>query len=185
MGPAFATTMGGLLTCVAQQICVNIEFNGEYQVTHTHSNYKHEPEELPSSKLIFKLNDLNADESRNLLFQLYVPKEHAATEQFVVMNEMPKDQVQENPLVVNTHVIGKYIIITDFSNDLVLYSLFFIFKRMKAKSSLHIFAATYFIVEMRKYSLFVLNLIIRARSDIFLLVFICLPENSIIFCHIK
>ncbi len=74
IGPAFATTMAGLLSCVAKQICVNIEFNGGYQVTHAHSKYEHEPEQLPSSKLTFKLDDLNADESRNLLFQLYVPK---------------------------------------------------------------------------------------------------------------
>ena len=87
VGPAFAITMTGLLSCVAQQIDVNIEFNGEYQVTHAHSKYKHEPERLPSSKLTFKLNDLNADEKRNLLFQLHVPKISTVSKKSVFTSE--------------------------------------------------------------------------------------------------
>lgn len=103
MGLAFATTIAGLLTCVAQQILVNIEFYGEYQVTHTHSKYKHEPETLPSSKVIFKLHDLNADESRNLLFQLHVPK-------------ISKDEQQ----VTENHIIGKiHVFDGDFFNYLI------------------------------------------------------------------
>lgn len=112
MGSAFAATMAGLLTCVAQQICVNIEFNEEYQVTHTHSKYKHEPERLPSSKVIFKLNDLNADESRNLLFQLYVPK-------------VSQD---EHQLAVN-HIIGEFFFMgIDFSNRLIHWRISALFR---------------------------------------------------------
>ncbi len=44
VGPAFAAILAGLLSCVAKQICVNIEFNEGYRVTHAHSNYDHEPE---------------------------------------------------------------------------------------------------------------------------------------------
>ena len=66
--------LGGLFSCVAQQLRVDIEFNGQYKITHVHSKYQHEPEKLPSKKLTFKLNDLNADEKRNLIFQLHIPK---------------------------------------------------------------------------------------------------------------
>ncbi|UJR11326.1 hypothetical protein I4U23_015507 [Adineta vaga] len=74
VGPAFAMTLGGLFSCVAQQIRVDIEFHGQYAITHVHSKYQHEPNTLPSQKLTFKLNDLNADEKRNLIFQLHVPE---------------------------------------------------------------------------------------------------------------
>lgn len=63
-----------MFSCVAQQLRVDIEFNGEYKVIHIHSKCPYEPEKLPSKKLTFKLNDLNADEKRNLIFQLHVPK---------------------------------------------------------------------------------------------------------------
>ncbi|CAF1272589.1 unnamed protein product [Adineta steineri] len=76
VGPAFAMTLGSLFSCIAQQICVNIEFNGEYKITNIHSKYKYEPEKLPSSMISFKLNDLNSEERRNLVFQLYIPKIH-------------------------------------------------------------------------------------------------------------
>lgn len=66
--------MTALLTCVAQRISVNIHFNGEYQVTNVHSKYKYEPCQLPSSTFTFRLDDLNEDENRNLLFQFNVPK---------------------------------------------------------------------------------------------------------------
>jgi hypothetical protein len=112
MGPAFATTMAGLLTCVAQQISVNIEFNGKYQVTHAHSKYKHEPEQLPSSKLTFKLNDLNADENRNLLFQLHVPKICVANEQSVLINNsdlISENQSQEEEQVAENDIIDEVV----------------------------------------------------------------------------
>ena len=66
--------LGGLFSCIAQQLRVDIEFNGEYKITHTHSKYQCQPENLPSKKITFKLNDLNADEKRNLVFELHVPK---------------------------------------------------------------------------------------------------------------
>lgn len=74
-------TLGGLFSCIAQQICVNIEFNDEYKVTNIHSKYKYEPEQLPSSTINFKLNDLNSEEQRNLIFQLHVPKLTTTQEQ--------------------------------------------------------------------------------------------------------
>ena len=63
-----------MFSCIAQQIRVNIEFNGSYKITHSHSKYLHEPKKLPSNRLTLQLNDLNADEKRNLIFQLHVPK---------------------------------------------------------------------------------------------------------------
>ncbi|CAF4163048.1 unnamed protein product, partial [Adineta steineri] len=39
VGPAFAMALGGLFSCVAQQLRVDIEFNGEYRTTHIHSKY--------------------------------------------------------------------------------------------------------------------------------------------------
>lgn len=107
MGPAFATVIGGLLSCIAQKIRVNIEFNGEYQVTHVHSKYKHEPEQLPSSKITYLLNDLNADEQRNLIFQLRVPKVN--TEQSVDMNSQDPMSLSssQDEIQVNPNVIGK------------------------------------------------------------------------------
>lgn len=59
-------------------------------MTHTHSKYSHEPQQLPSNKLTWKLTDLNADEKRNLIFQLHVPKM----------------DVQQN--THHDHTIGKY-----------------------------------------------------------------------------
>ena len=95
---------------MAQNICVNIEFDGEYKVTHAHSKYKYEPEQLPSSKLTFKLNDLNADEKRNLVFQLVAPK--IADEPSVEMasqEPMSQSQAPENEQSpTENHVIGKF-----------------------------------------------------------------------------
>ncbi|CAF4119142.1 unnamed protein product [Rotaria sp. Silwood2] len=71
---AFAITMAGLLTCMAQKIEVNIELSGEYRITHFLSKYKYEPEQLPSMKLAVKLHNLSADEKRNLVFRLHIPK---------------------------------------------------------------------------------------------------------------
>lgn len=96
------TVLAGLLTCVAQNIRVNIEFDGEYKVIHAHSKYNYEPEQLPSSKITFKLNDLNADEQRNLVFQLHVPK--VEDEQAV---EMASQEPMSQSQVTDNHVIGK------------------------------------------------------------------------------
>ena len=74
IGPAFATALGGLFTCVAKQLRVKLEFNDGYQITHTHSAYKYEPNRLPSHQITFRMTDLNADETRNLVFQVHVPK---------------------------------------------------------------------------------------------------------------
>jgi hypothetical protein len=74
IGPAFATALGGIFTCIAKQVNINLDFDDEYQVTHTHTTYQYEPKNLPSRRITFKMNDLNADESRNLVFQLHVPK---------------------------------------------------------------------------------------------------------------
>ncbi len=80
---------------------MNIEFNDQYKITHVHSKYQYEPEKLPSNKLIFKLNDLNADEKRNLVFQLHVPKvnsqqtsfdEHSIGQVIVTYKEPSSDQ---------------------------------------------------------------------------------------------
>lgn len=67
-------TLAGLLSCMAQKIDVNLEFNGEYQITHFLSKYKYEPEQLPSAKISIKVPNLNADEKRNLVFRLLIPK---------------------------------------------------------------------------------------------------------------
>ncbi|UJR18281.1 hypothetical protein I4U23_005184 [Adineta vaga] len=110
IGPAFASTMAGLLTCVAQQIRVNIEFSQEYQVIQTHSHYEYEPEQLPSSKVIFKLNDLNANEKRNLLFQLYTPKIMDTSATKIIgkkyFNIKSNKESQHNQHDVNKHIIG-------------------------------------------------------------------------------
>lgn len=97
------------MSCIAKQIRVNIEFNGEYQVTHIHSKYKHEPDQLPSSKITYILNDLNADEQRNLVFQLHVPKIN--TEQSIDMlsqDLMSQSSSQEEIKLISNHVIGEY-----------------------------------------------------------------------------
>jgi len=46
--------LAGLFTCVAQQIRVNIQLDGDYKITNVHSKYQYEPEQLPSSQIIFK-----------------------------------------------------------------------------------------------------------------------------------
>jgi hypothetical protein len=98
-------TLTGLLTCVAQNIRVNIDFNGEYKVMRAHSTYKYEPERLPSSTITFKLNDLNADEKRNLIFQLHVPK--------VKGRSSSQNQYREQQQSVQHHVIGMLSTIFD------------------------------------------------------------------------
>jgi hypothetical protein len=83
IGLAFATALGGLFTCIAKQLRVKIEFNDDYQITHTHTTYQCEPKTLPSRQITFKMTDLNADESRNLVFQLHIPKLQSSDDQTI------------------------------------------------------------------------------------------------------
>lgn len=94
VGLAFATAMGSFFTCVAQNIRVNLEFERAYAVTDTHSIYAHQPQNLPSETLTFTLHDLNAEETRNLIFQIRIP----------VLNEPA-----ENP-----NTIGKFTFYSKF-----------------------------------------------------------------------
>ncbi|CAF2978602.1 unnamed protein product, partial [Rotaria sp. Silwood2] len=104
VGPVFTMTLGGLFSCVAQQLRVNIEFNGEYKITRLHSQYQHEPETLPSKNITFKLNDMNADEKRNLLFQFHVPKMGNDENIGIVSQQtMPQDE----PPDVDQQTIGQ------------------------------------------------------------------------------
>jgi hypothetical protein len=95
---------------VAQNIRVNIEFDEEYKVTHAHSKYKYEPEQLPSSKITFKLSDLNADEQRNLVFQLSVPKvQHEQSVEMASQEPMSQSQASEDQQsTAENHAIGKF-----------------------------------------------------------------------------
>ena len=70
---AFATALGSVFTCVAQNLKVNLEFDDPYAIIQVHSTYPHEPIAMPSPKLTFKLHDLNAEEVRHLLFEINVP----------------------------------------------------------------------------------------------------------------
>ena len=74
VGPAFAAALGGLFTCIAKQLRIEVEFEQGYEITHAHTSYEYERKRLPARKLTFKMNDMNADETRNLIFQLSVPK---------------------------------------------------------------------------------------------------------------
>ncbi|CAM4862840.1 unnamed protein product [Rotaria socialis] len=80
LGYAFATALGGLFTCIAKQLRIKLEFNGDYTVTHAHTTYSYEPHQLPSRHITFRMTDLNADETRNLIFQVDVPKLNASDE---------------------------------------------------------------------------------------------------------
>ncbi|CAF4073033.1 unnamed protein product [Rotaria sordida] len=80
VGHAFATALGGLFTCIAKQLRIKLEFNNDYKITHAHTIYQYEPKHLPSREITFKMTDLNADESRNLVFQLHVPKMNPSNE---------------------------------------------------------------------------------------------------------
>lgn len=106
--------LAGLFTCVAQQIEVQIEFSGEYEVTHFHSNYKHTPEQLPSNKLSIRLHNLNADEKRNLVFQLRVPR--MTVEQDVEMasqQPMSQEQPSADAQTVEDQPIGEFKYVED------------------------------------------------------------------------
>ncbi|CAF2513196.1 unnamed protein product [Rotaria sp. Silwood2] len=108
IGPSFAMALGGLFTCIAQEVHINIEFTGDYKVTHVHSKYKYEPEQLPSGKLDVKLHDLNAEEKRNFVFQLHVPKLNN-NEQNVDMNSQESislTQSSEEIQLFENQIIG-------------------------------------------------------------------------------
>jgi hypothetical protein len=79
---------------------VNIQFDNQYKITHVHSKYQYELEKLPSNKLIFKLNDLNADEKRNLVFQLHVPK----------VNNVQDIEMNSQQISFDEHSIGQVIV---------------------------------------------------------------------------
>ncbi|CAF1369809.1 unnamed protein product [Rotaria magnacalcarata] len=80
VGHAFATALGGLFTCIAKQLRIKLEFSGAYTVTHARTTYSYEPQQLPYHHITFKMTDLNADETRNLVFQVHVPKLNASDE---------------------------------------------------------------------------------------------------------
>lgn len=80
IGTAFATALGGIFTCIAKQLRIKLEFEGEYEITHAHTVYQYLPKNLPTRQLTFQMTDLNADESRNLVFQLHVPKINSSNE---------------------------------------------------------------------------------------------------------
>jgi hypothetical protein len=80
VGHAFATALGGLFTCIAKQLRIKLEFNGDYNVTHAHTTYSYEPKQLPSRQITFNMIDLNTDETRIIVFQLHVPKLNASVE---------------------------------------------------------------------------------------------------------
>ncbi|CAM4754292.1 unnamed protein product [Rotaria magnacalcarata] len=108
VGHAFAITLGGLFTCMAQQVRVNIEFSEGYTITHAHSRYKYEPEQLPSNMITFDLHDLNGDEKRNLVFQLHVPKLDSNEQNMNNLSQEPMilSQTTEELQLPESHTIG-------------------------------------------------------------------------------
>ena len=92
VAPAFATVLGGLFSCIAQRIQVNIQLNQNYQVTHFHSDYPYTPAQLPSNTVQIQLANLNADEQRNLVFQLEVPKLNDENEVEMASSQQPMSQ---------------------------------------------------------------------------------------------
>lgn len=101
--------LGGLFTCVAQQIRLNIEFTVDYRITHIHAKYKYEPSELPSSKLAIHLYDLNAEEKRNIVFQLHVPKidNNEQNAEMNSQNSTPSTQSTEEIQLFEKQIIGE------------------------------------------------------------------------------
>jgi hypothetical protein len=92
-----------------------------------HSKYKHEPDQLPSSKITYLLKDLNADEQRNLIFQLHVPKVN--TEQSTdMLSQEPMSQSlsgEQEVKLINNHVIGEYYLtFNQFFEKNYIYFLF-------------------------------------------------------------
>ena len=117
VGPAFAMALGGLFTCIAQQIHVNIQFEGDYQITHIHSKYPYEPSQLPSSRVQLTLNNLNVDENRNLIFQVNVPKiENNISDP---MSQDPSEDIPTN--ISRNNRIGKTPPLTFCITDNVIF----------------------------------------------------------------
>ncbi|CAF1267009.1 unnamed protein product [Didymodactylos carnosus] len=77
---AFAAALGGLFTCIGQQLEVKIELDEDYKITEVLSTYPH-TNQLPNQTTTITLNDLNADEKRDLVFQIHVPKVEQEQEQ--------------------------------------------------------------------------------------------------------
>ncbi|CAF0847194.1 unnamed protein product [Didymodactylos carnosus] len=73
VGVAFATTLGGLFTCIAQQLEIRLEMQNGYTIEKVQTTYPYTPMQLPCDTVVIRLNDLNADERRDLMFQLNVP----------------------------------------------------------------------------------------------------------------
>jgi hypothetical protein len=70
----FATALGGFFACIAKQVRVKLKSDDIYNINHTHRTYQYEPKNSLSRQITFKMTDLNSDESRNLVFQLQLPK---------------------------------------------------------------------------------------------------------------
>ena len=102
-------TMAGLLTCMAQNIVVDIVFTSDYQITNFHSKYTYEPKQLPSIKLSVKIPNLNVDEKRNLLFQLNIPSINNDQDVDMTNQEsMIQDEATSEQQLFEKQTIGKY-----------------------------------------------------------------------------
>jgi hypothetical protein len=86
------------LSCIAQRIHVNLEFEGNSKITRVHSKYKYEPNQLPSRRITLTLKDLNADEQRNMIFQLCVP----------TVNEGQSTEILSQEAMSHNQIIGEY-----------------------------------------------------------------------------
>lgn len=105
---AFATVLGGLFSCIAQQIQVKIEFNHDYQVTNFHSAYTFTPAQLPSNTINVQLANLNADEQRNLVFRLAVPELNEENDVDMASSQQPmsQDATTDEQASVDPSIIG-------------------------------------------------------------------------------
>ncbi|CAF1664589.1 unnamed protein product, partial [Rotaria magnacalcarata] len=74
VGHAFATVLHELFVCIAKQLTIKLKFNSDYKVTHAHTTYSYQPKQLTSRQITFNMTDLKIDETRNLVFQVHVPK---------------------------------------------------------------------------------------------------------------
>ena len=110
VAPAFATVLGGLFSCIAQRIQINIQLNQDYQVTHFHSDYPYMPTQLPSNTIQIQLANLNADEQRNLVFQLEVPKLNDESDVDMASSQQPMSQdavADEQTASTDNSIIGQ------------------------------------------------------------------------------
>ncbi|CAF0751057.1 unnamed protein product [Didymodactylos carnosus] len=71
IGNSYAHVLGGLFSCIAQNIEIKIELEKNYRITKIHSALSHST--VPNQTVTVKLNDLNADEKRDLVFEIHVP----------------------------------------------------------------------------------------------------------------